>query len=122
MQHPARFAGAALLSAPLVLPPWKPDVLRGKPVFYGRGRMDPVVSGDTFAAAEAYLDGASGAVVTRRVYDIAHEIDPRELPDLAAWFAVYAAAQAQDARRLTGADAATSRNEPQLPKQRGAQQ
>lgn len=33
MRHTDRFRGAALLSAPLVLPPWPAGVLRGKPCF-----------------------------------------------------------------------------------------
>ncbi len=86
MRHPGRFAGAALLSAPLVLPPWDPGALRGKPVFYGRGNRDGVVPRETFEAAEGYLQDASGGVVTRRMYDIGHEIDAREVRDLGTWF------------------------------------
>jgi phospholipase/carboxylesterase len=87
MRHPRCFAGAALLSAPLVLPPWAPGALSGKPVFYGRGARDAMVPRAMFEEAEAYLDGPSGAAVTRHVYDIAHEIDPGEVRDLSAWFA-----------------------------------
>jgi phospholipase/carboxylesterase len=86
MRHPARFAGAALLSAPLVLPPWEPDAVRGKSVFYGRGVRDGMVPRATFEAAETYLDEASGARVMRRLYDCAHEIDAHEVHDLTKWF------------------------------------
>lgn len=86
MRHPEHFAGAALLSAPLVLPPWQPGALRGKPVFYGRGDDDRVVPGDHFEAAEHYLGGASGALLTTRRYPCGHEMHPEEGNDLAAWF------------------------------------
>jgi phospholipase/carboxylesterase len=86
MRHPGRFAGAALLSAPLVLPPWEAGVLVGKPVFYGRGTEDQVVPNDAFLAAEAYLSQTSGGVLTKGLYDIAHEIDPAEVRGLANWF------------------------------------
>ena len=86
MRHPERFAGAALLSAPLILPPWHPGALRGQPVFYGRGDGDRIVPNDHFEAAEHYLGGASGALLTIRRYPCGHEIHPEEGRDLAAWF------------------------------------
>ena len=86
MRHTARFAGAALLSAPLVLPPWEASALQGKPVFYGRGDRDRVVPPAMFGAAEAYLAGSSGSVVARHVYRCGHEIDTGEVQDVAAWF------------------------------------
>ncbi|WP_165361339.1 alpha/beta hydrolase [Lichenibacterium ramalinae] len=86
MRHPERFAGAALLSAPLVLPPWKAGALRSKLLFYGRGDRDQVVPSEAFAAAEHYLESASGAALTRRAYPCGHEIGPEEVSDLANWF------------------------------------
>ncbi len=87
MRHAERFAGAAFLSAPLVLPPWEAGALRAKPVFYGRGDQDRVVPLSMFEAAEAYLAGASGSIVTQRVYQCGHEIVAGEVQDLAEWFA-----------------------------------
>ncbi len=87
MRHAERFAGAALLSAPLVLPPWKAGALRAKPVFYGRGDRDRVVPSAMFEAAEAYLADASGSLLARHVYRCGHEIDAEEVQDVAAWFA-----------------------------------
>ena len=88
LRHPGLFRGAALLSAPLVLPPWPAGILRGRSVFYGRGSHDMVVPAAMFEAAEAYLAVASGGTATLSRYDIAHEIAPCEIRDLAAWFAV----------------------------------
>ena len=51
MRHPGRFRGAALLSAPLVLPPWPAGALRGKPVFYAQGNETDTVVGSEFYAA-----------------------------------------------------------------------
>lgn len=87
LRHAERFAGAALLSAPMVLPPWQPGALRAKPVFYGRGDRDLVVPPAMFEAAETYLAGTSGSAVERHAYPCGHEIDAGEVRDLAAWFA-----------------------------------
>ncbi len=86
-RHAERFAGAALLSAPLVLPPWKAGALQAKPVFYGRGDRDRVVPSAMFEAAEAYLADSSGSLLARHVYRCGHEIDAEEVQDVAAWFA-----------------------------------
>ena len=39
-----------------------------------------------FEVAERYLEGASGAARTKRVYPCGHEIIAEEVNDLAAWF------------------------------------
>jgi phospholipase/carboxylesterase len=88
LAHPDRFLGAALLSAPLVLPPWPAGGLVGKPVFYAHGGVqDTVVPREMFDAARAYLVGPSGADVTSRSYDIGHVVADEEVSDLAMWFA-----------------------------------
>ncbi len=92
LAYPDRFLGAALLSAPLVLPPWPAGRLAGKAIFYAHGgAQDTVVPQDMFAAATAYLNGPSGADVTLRSYDIGHAIAEEEITDLAAWFATVSA-------------------------------
>lgn len=85
MHHPELFLGAALLSAPLVLPPWIPNRLRGKPVFYGRGTSDEIVPADAFERAEQYLGQQSGSAATLRKYKMAHEICDAEVSDLQHW-------------------------------------
>jgi phospholipase/carboxylesterase len=88
LAHPDRFLGAALLSAPLVLPPWPAGGLAGKLVFYAHGGVqDTVVPREMFDAARAYLEGPSGAEVTSRSYDIGHVVADEEVSDLAMWFA-----------------------------------
>lgn len=87
MRHPGLFTGGALLSAPLVLPPWPAGALAGKPVFYGHGRArDTVVGQPFYAAAEAYLLGGSGCEATIRHYDIPHAIEAPMIADLTAWY------------------------------------
>lgn len=81
-----RFSGAALLSAPLVLPPWPDGALAGKPVFYARGTRDKVVPAASFEQAETYLTASSDGEITLRRYEIEHEITRPELADLAFWF------------------------------------
>ena len=100
MRHPTRFAGAALLSAPLVLPPWRPGALSGKPVFYGRGERDPLIPSEMYEAAETYLEDASDGAITRRRYDIAHEVGPGMVRDLAGWFRVRTDAPGALRRRI----------------------
>lgn len=88
MRHPDRFRGAALLSAPLVLPPWPDGALSGKPVLYAHGgASDTVVDATFYAAAEAYLTGPAGCEATIRSYPIAHAVAPDVVDDLATWFA-----------------------------------
>lgn len=88
MRHPDRFRGAALLSAPLVLPPWPDGALRGKPVFYAHGdESDTVVEPVFYAAAEAYLSGPAGCAATVRRYPVGHAVAPAMVGDLATWFA-----------------------------------
>lgn len=88
MRHPGRFSGAALLSAPLVLPPWAPGRLRGKAVFYARGDDDEIVPAPAYDTAQRYLLTHSGAEVSLHRYGMAHGIDAREMHDLARWFSV----------------------------------
>jgi predicted esterase len=91
MHHPALFSGAALLCAPLVLPPWPAGALAGKRVFYGHGQaMDTVVGPAFYHAAEAYLLGNSGGDATVRHHDIGHEIAAPLIADLAAWYQAHA--------------------------------
>ncbi len=87
IRHPARFAGAALLAAPLVLPPWPDGALKGVPVLYARGdATDTVVDAAFYDEAEAYLAGVSGAKATLRRYASGHEIAPEMVADCRRWF------------------------------------
>jgi phospholipase/carboxylesterase len=87
MRHPRRFAGAALLSAPLVLPPWPAGALKGKPVLYAHGdAADTIVGQDFYSEAEAYLGGPSGAELTLRRFPIAHIISDDVASVLGDWF------------------------------------
>jgi predicted esterase len=88
MQHPTRFHGAALLSAPLVLPPWPEGALRGKPVLYAHGdAADTVVTSDFYAEAEAYLTGLAGCSPAIRHLSIGHEVTEEVVDALGRWFA-----------------------------------
>lgn len=87
IRHPRRFSGAALLSGPLVFPPWPSGVLEGRLVFYGRGDKDKVVPTEIFEASESYLAGRSGSAATLHRYVMAHDIVPEEVRDLGIWFA-----------------------------------
>ncbi len=87
IRHPARFLGAALLSAPLVLPPWPDHALAGKPILYAHGdERDEVVTPDFYEAAEAYLLGPSASAVTDRRLPAGHAIDPAMVVELGQWF------------------------------------
>ena len=87
VRHPDLFTGAALLCAPLVLPPWPVGALAGKRVFYGHGQAQDTVVGPAFYdAAEAYLLGSSSCEATIRHHDIAHEMAAPLIADLAAWY------------------------------------
>ena len=95
IRHPGRFRGAALLSAPLVLPPWPVGALRGKPVLYAHGdETDTVVGQEFYAQGEAYLTGPAGCTATIRHYPIGHVVMPEVIDDLRAWFTAV-----RDARR-----------------------
>jgi phospholipase/carboxylesterase len=88
LAYPDRFLGAALLSAPMVLPPWPAGGMAGKPVFFAHGgSRDTVVPREMIDAARAYLQGPSGADATLRSYDISHVIAAEVVSDLATWFA-----------------------------------
>lgn len=86
IHNPGRFSGAALLSAPIVLPPWPDGALAKKPVFYARGTRDNVVPIASFEQAETYLTASSGGEITLGRYKIAHEIAEPEIVDLGFWF------------------------------------
>lgn len=87
LEFPSRFRGAALLSAPMVLPPWPADRLIGKGIFYAHGsEKDSVVPAAMFESATVYLRDSSGADVRIRTYDVGHQICDGEVTDLAAWF------------------------------------
>jgi phospholipase/carboxylesterase len=87
LQHPNKFLGAALLSSPLVLPPWPIHGFAGKPIFYGRGTADQVVPIEAFESAEQYLGGDSAGVASLHQYHMGHEISEAEVRDLGKWFA-----------------------------------
>lgn len=87
LRHPDRFRGAALLSAPLVLPPWPDGALRGKAVFYAHGdATDTVVDPAFYAAAETYLAGPAGCAATLCRRPIGHAVTPEVVGELRAWF------------------------------------
>jgi phospholipase/carboxylesterase len=86
---PARFAGAVLLSGALAFDaglPMDPKRLTGVPVFFAHGSYDDVIPRDLATRTARYLSDESGAELTAKTYDIAHEISHRELADIAAWF------------------------------------
>lgn len=86
LRHPDRFRGAALLSAPLVLPPWPAGALRGKPVFYAHGdTADTVVDPAFYAAAEFYLAGPAECAATFCRRPIGHAVTPEVVGELGAW-------------------------------------
>lgn len=88
IRHATRFHGAALLSAPLVLPPWPEGALRGKPVLYAHGgAADTVVGPDFYAEAESYLAGPAACIPTIRHLPIGHEVGPDAVDELGRWFA-----------------------------------
>lgn len=87
MRHPDRFLGAALLSAPLVLPPWPKRGLRGKPVLYVHGdAADTVVASAFYASAEAYLAGSAECIPVIRHLPIGHVVTPEVVDELSRWF------------------------------------
>lgn len=87
LKHPEQFAGAALLCAPLVLPPWPSGVLNGKPVFYAHGdEEDAVVPQSYFREAEDFLRLRSGSRLTLRRYSAGHVISTEMVTDLSQWF------------------------------------
>jgi phospholipase/carboxylesterase len=88
LRYPDRFIGGALLSAPLVLPPWPPGGLAAKPIFYAYGYdQDTVVPSALYDSAVAYLRDRSGANLTIRCYSMGHVISDEEVSDLTSWFA-----------------------------------
>ena len=88
MRHPDRFHGAALLSAPLVLPPWPEGALRGKPVLYLHSdEADTVVGPEFYAEAEVYLTGPAGCTLTVRRLPVGHEVGPDAVDELGRWYA-----------------------------------
>jgi phospholipase/carboxylesterase len=87
LHFPQRFAGAALLSAPLVLPPWPKGRLVGKAVFYGHGdATDSVVSQIFFETAEEYLAHGSGCSLSVGRYAAEHVIPDEMVRDVGEWF------------------------------------
>lgn len=87
---PARYAGAVLLSGALAFDaglPMGAGRLANVPVFYAHGTRDDMIPRDLVSRTARYLMEESGADLTVRSYDHAHEISPRELSDIAAWFA-----------------------------------
>jgi phospholipase/carboxylesterase len=87
LTHAERFAGAMMFSGylpdPATLTP-QLDGLKGKPVFWGHGTGDAVLSIDFGRAGRDVLNGA-GAALTYREYPMAHQISNKELADAAHW-------------------------------------
>jgi phospholipase/carboxylesterase len=65
---------------------WTPDLeaRKGLPVFIAHGTLDPVISVEFGRDAAARLRTA-GAEVTMRESAMAHQIDPRVIPDVQQW-------------------------------------
>ena len=89
LDRPDGFHAGIFLSGTL---PWEiteivptANRLAGKPVFHAHGDRDEVIPLDLVARSEAYLLGASGAVVQHHRYPIAHEVSAAEQDDLIAW-------------------------------------
>ena len=69
-----------------LLPESPPPGLAGLPVLWQHGRRDPVVP-VAFADEARGLLEPLGVALTRRDYDLGHEIGPESLHDLAGWLA-----------------------------------
>ncbi len=65
---------------------WEPDLAprQGMPVFIAHGRQDPVME-VAFGRDAAQLLAAGGLDVTYRESDVAHQIDPAQIPPAIAW-------------------------------------
>jgi phospholipase/carboxylesterase len=61
-----------------------PEVLRGLPVAIAHGRLDPIIPVEFGREARDRVE-AAGADVLYRESEIPHAVDPRVLPELAAW-------------------------------------
>lgn len=101
MRHPDRFRGAALLSAPLVLPPWPAGVLRGKPVLYAHGdETDTVVGPELYEQGETYLAGLAECTLVIRRLSIGHVVTPDLVNEVGLWFTATRNTPADDAGSL----------------------
>ncbi|HEU4382322.1 MAG TPA: alpha/beta fold hydrolase [Anaeromyxobacteraceae bacterium] len=69
-----------------LLPAEPPPGLAGLPVLLQHGRRDPLVPLAFADEAQGLLEPL-GVALTRRDYDLAHEIGPESLRDLAGWLA-----------------------------------
>ena len=78
-------AHSGRLLRPLV-PAAPPEGLAGLPVLWQHGRHDPVVP-VAFADEARGLLEPLGVALTRRDYELGHEIGPESLRDLALWLA-----------------------------------
>ena len=69
-----------------VIEGWQPDLpgRKGLPAFIAHGRNDPVI-GVEFAHTARDLLQAGGLDVEYHESDVAHHIDPRELPNAVTW-------------------------------------
>jgi len=86
---PARFAGAVLLSGALAFDaglPMGAGRFANVPIFYAHGSRDDMIPRDLAVRTARYLNDESGADLTLRSYEHAHEISHRELTDIATWF------------------------------------
>lgn len=87
-RYPERLAGAVVLSGYPVLAATFADEASAAnadlPWFVGHGRRDDVVP---YRSGERVRDllVAGGRPVTFRAYDVAHNVDPDEIRDIAAW-------------------------------------
>lgn len=89
LDRPERFLGAVLLAGTC---PWDNSAITGsagrlqnKPVFYARGEHDDVIPMDLVERTVHYLKDGSGALLTMKLYPIAHEISPDERRDVSYW-------------------------------------
>lgn len=86
LTRPELVAGALSLSG--ALQPLEPGAVspqaRGKPLFAGHGRQDPVVSLSRGTRVKEAAEQA-GLDLTWREYDMGHQIIPEELKDAQAW-------------------------------------
>ena len=84
LRHPATLSSAVLLR-PMV--PYEPDDevdLRGKPIFIGAGRSDPLIDPSQTERLAAMLREA-GAEVELRWAPGGHQLDPREVEAARLW-------------------------------------
>jgi phospholipase/carboxylesterase len=88
LSRPHRYAGALLLSGPIVdEQPWPPQRLKGLPVLMMYGADDWLIPRALFHQTADYLQGSSGARATVAEVAGGHEISSTALQTMQHWLA-----------------------------------